>query len=149
MFIRQSYKSLLSVTARRRTTLGYTMPREPMDAQGEANARGLRDRLKGLEFAKVFTSPLQRARQTCALAGFGPVAEVERDLVEWDYGEYEGLRSVEIRAQRPGWELFRDGAYVLEGGRVTRLRDRAIDDTRPATALNGMPLGVRWSGRFE
>jgi broad specificity phosphatase PhoE len=82
----------------------------PLTPKGENNARGLADRLKGLEFARVFTSPLQRARQTCALAGFGPVAEVERNLVEWDYGQYEGLTSKEIRAVRPDWELFRDGA---------------------------------------
>src|SRR5258707_2181309 len=82
----------------------------PLTPQGQSNARGLAARLKGLVFSKVFTSPLQRARQTCALAGFGSVAEVDRDLVEWDYGEYEGLRSAEIRAKRPGWELFRDGA---------------------------------------
>jgi broad specificity phosphatase PhoE len=82
----------------------------PLTPQGECNARALGDRLKGLAFARVFTSPLQRARQTCALAGFGSVAEVESDLVEWNYGEYEGLRSKEIRAKRPGWELFRDGA---------------------------------------
>ena len=82
----------------------------PLTPQGEANAGRLSDRLRGLEFAKVFTSPLQRAMRTCALAGFGPVAEVDSDLVEWNYGEYEGLRTVDIRAQRPGWELFRDGS---------------------------------------
>jgi broad specificity phosphatase PhoE len=65
--------------------------------------------LKEMVLAKVFTSPLQRARRTCALAGFGPVAEVDGDLVEWNYGEYEGRRTAEIRAERPGWELFRDG----------------------------------------
>jgi broad specificity phosphatase PhoE len=82
----------------------------PLTPQGEQNAQRLGDRLREIPFAKVFTSPLQRARQTCALAGFGSVAEVESDLVEWDYGEYEGLRSAEIRAQRPDWQLFRDGA---------------------------------------
>ena len=82
----------------------------PLTPQGEKNAQALADRLKGMVFAKVLTSPLQRARRTCALAGFGPVAEVENDLVEWDYGEYEGLRSAEIRAKRPDWQLFRDGA---------------------------------------
>jgi probable phosphoglycerate mutase len=81
----------------------------PLTAQGEENARRLGARLKGMAFANVLTSPLQRARKTCALAGFGSVAEVENDLVEWNYGEYEGLRSAEIRAKRPGWELFRDG----------------------------------------
>jgi broad specificity phosphatase PhoE len=59
--------------------------------------------------AKVFTSPLQRARQTCELAGFGPVAEIDPDLVEWDYGKYEGRRGAEIRAERPDWNLFCDG----------------------------------------
>jgi broad specificity phosphatase PhoE len=82
----------------------------PLTAQGEKNAKALADPLKGMVFAKVFTSPLQRARKTCALAGFGSVAEVENDLVEWDYGQYEGLRSAEIRAKRPDWQLFRDGA---------------------------------------
>jgi broad specificity phosphatase PhoE len=82
----------------------------PLTPKGECNARALADRLKGLEFARVFTSPLQRARQTCALAGFGSVAEVERGLVEWDYGKYEGLTSKEIRRERPDWQLFRDGA---------------------------------------
>lgn len=82
----------------------------PLTPRGEKNARGLADRLKGIEFAEVLTSPLQRARRTCELAGFGSVAAVDGDLVEWNYGEYEGLRSAEIRAKRPEWELFRDGA---------------------------------------
>src|SRR5258707_5497876 len=81
----------------------------PLTTQGENNARRLASRLNGLEFAKVLTSPLQRAKRTCELAGFGTLAEVDCDLVEWNYGQYEGLRSVEIRAKRPGWELFRDG----------------------------------------
>ena len=82
----------------------------PLTPRGESNARRLADRLKGVQFSKVFTSPLQRARQTCTLAGFGSVAEVDGDLVEWNYGEYEGRRTAEIRAERPGWELFRDGS---------------------------------------
>jgi broad specificity phosphatase PhoE len=81
----------------------------PLTRQGERNARALADRLTGLKFAKVFTSPLQRASKTCALAGFGATAEVDSELVEWNYGEYEGLRSAEIRAKRPDWQLFRDG----------------------------------------
>jgi broad specificity phosphatase PhoE len=81
----------------------------PLTPQGERNARALADRLTGLSFAKVFTSPLQRARKTCALAGFGNVAEVDSDLVEWNYGDYEGLRTTEIHAMRPDWQLFRDG----------------------------------------
>ncbi|MFZ0591653.1 MAG: histidine phosphatase family protein [Bryobacteraceae bacterium] len=81
----------------------------PLTAQGERNARALSQRLTGLVFAKVFTSPLQRARRTCELAGFGPVAEVDSDLVEWNYGAYEGRRTAEIRAESPDWQLFRDG----------------------------------------
>jgi broad specificity phosphatase PhoE len=81
----------------------------PLTAQGERNARALAGRLDGLTFAKVFTSPLQRARRTCELAGFGAVAKIDPDLVEWDYGVYEGRRTEEIRAERPGWQLFRDG----------------------------------------
>src|SRR3989454_10481996 len=67
----------------------------PLTERGERNARRLGERLAGLAFAKVFTSPLQRAARTCELAGFGSVTEVERDLVEWNYGQYEGLRTTE------------------------------------------------------
>jgi len=81
----------------------------PLTERGRRNARALRERLRGLTFGKVFTSPLQRARCTCELAGFGAAAEVDRDLVEWNYGEYEGRRTAEIHAERPGWQLFRDG----------------------------------------
>jgi len=81
----------------------------PLTGRGERNARALGERLNGLKFAKVFTSPLMRARRTCELAGFGSDAEVDQDLVEWDYGEYEGRRTSEIRAERPSWQLFRDG----------------------------------------
>jgi broad specificity phosphatase PhoE len=81
----------------------------PLTERGERNAKSLRERLAGLVFAKVLTSPLQRAVRTCELAGFGAVAEVDPDLVEWNYGDYEGLRTVEIHAKRPGWQLFRDG----------------------------------------
>src|SRR5262249_20267442 len=69
----------------------------------------LGERLAGLTFAKVFSSPLQRALRTCELAGFGPIAEIDPDLVEWNYGDYEGRRGSEIRAKRPDWQLFRDG----------------------------------------
>jgi probable phosphoglycerate mutase len=81
----------------------------PLTERGERNARRLGERLKGLSFAKVFTSPLQRAARTCELAGFGAAAEIDRDLLEWNYGEYEGRRTAEILAERPGWQLFRDG----------------------------------------
>jgi probable phosphoglycerate mutase len=81
----------------------------PLTGSGERAARTLGDRLRGIAFAQVLTSPLQRASTTCALAGFGDVAVADADLVEWDYGEYEGLRTAEILARRPGWNLFRDG----------------------------------------
>ena len=81
----------------------------PLTERGERNARRLAERLRGLGFAKVLNSPLARAARTCELAGFGDVAEVDRDLLEWNYGDYEGRRTVEIHAQRPDWQLFRDG----------------------------------------
>jgi probable phosphoglycerate mutase len=81
----------------------------PLTERGERNARRLAGRLRGLTFARVFTSPLQRARRTCELAGFGAIAEINRDLVEWNYGDYEGRRSAEIHREHPDWILFRDG----------------------------------------
>jgi broad specificity phosphatase PhoE len=81
----------------------------PLTPRGERNALALAGRLDGMTFKKVFTSPLERARRTCELAGFGSVAEVDNDLVEWNYGVYEGRRTAEILAERPGWQLFRDG----------------------------------------
>src|SRR5262245_17489619 len=81
----------------------------PLTTRGEENASRLRERLIGLTLARVWTSTLQRARRTCELAGFASVAELDRDLVEWNYGEYEGRRTAEIHAERPGWQLFRDG----------------------------------------
>jgi broad specificity phosphatase PhoE len=87
----------------------------PLTDRGETDARRLGERLKSINFAVVLTSPLQRARRTCELAGFGDRAEVVPDLREWDYGEYEGLKSVEIRQRRPDWNLFRDGC---PGGEV-------------------------------
>jgi len=82
----------------------------PLTADGERNAVRLGNRLKGMTFAKVFTSPLQRAARTCELSGFGAGAVTDPDLVEWDYGKYEGLTSAEILRERPDWQLFRDGA---------------------------------------
>jgi broad specificity phosphatase PhoE len=81
----------------------------PLTQQGQQNARRLGLRLQGLDFSKVFTSPLQRAHRTCELAGYGSMAEVDPDLVEWDYGQYEGKTTTDILRERPGWELFRDG----------------------------------------
>lgn len=81
----------------------------PLTERGQRNARSLSERLRGLTFAKVFTSPLQRAARTCELAGFRTAAEVDRDLLEWNYGKYEGLQSADILKERPDWQLFRDG----------------------------------------
>src|SRR5258708_33303400 len=76
----------------------------PLTEAGERNAQRLRGRLRGLMFARVFTSPLRRAMRTCELAGFGSMAEIDPDLVEWNYGEYEGRRSVEIHSERSDWQ---------------------------------------------
>ena len=81
----------------------------PLTENGERVALRLGERLKELSPAKVFTSPLRRASRTCELAGFGAIAEIDPDLVEWNYGEYEGRRTADIRLERPGWQLFRDG----------------------------------------
>ena len=81
----------------------------PLTDKGERDAQALGARLKGLNFAHVLTSPLQRARRTAQLAGFGEIMRVDVDLTEWDYGAYEGRRSADLRAERPGWRLFADG----------------------------------------
>jgi probable phosphoglycerate mutase len=95
----------------------------PLTARGERNARRLQIRLRGLQFAKVFTSPLQRALRTCDLAGFGSLAELDHDLVEWNYGKYEGRITAEIHEERPDWRLFRDGC---PGGETAKdVADRA------------------------
>jgi broad specificity phosphatase PhoE len=82
----------------------------PLTERGELQARALGERMRGPVFAKVLTSPSQRAVRTCALAGLAAVAEIDVDLAEWDYGEYEGRRTAEILTERPDWQLFRDGA---------------------------------------
>jgi broad specificity phosphatase PhoE len=103
----------------------------PLTERGERNARQLGERLCGLTIARVYTSPLQRARRTCELAGFGAVAEVDRDLVEWDYGQYEGRRTAEIRAEHPDWLLFRDGCPGGESPTQASARaDRVVSRLR-------------------
>jgi broad specificity phosphatase PhoE len=81
----------------------------PLSRVGEAEARALGQHLRGLEVDRVLSSPLRRATATAALAGFGDRVELTDTLLEFDYGEYEGLTTAEIRAARPGWDLFRDG----------------------------------------
>jgi broad specificity phosphatase PhoE len=117
----------------------------PLTEQGERNARRLGERLAGLTFEKIFTSPLQRARRTCELSGFGEAAEVDRNLVEWNYGDYEGLRTPEIRAKRAGWQLFRDGCPGGESPiQVGARADEVVNHLR---AVNGNVL-VFSSGHF-
>jgi probable phosphoglycerate mutase len=129
----------------------------PLTERGQSNARRLGNQLRGRSFAHVFTSPLQRARRTCELAGFGTEAEVDRDLVEWNYGDYEGLRTAEIHAKRPGWELFRDGCAGGEsagdvGARADRMVDRARAVQQDVLIFSSghflRVLAARWLG-FE
>jgi broad specificity phosphatase PhoE len=81
----------------------------PLTLAGERQALALRGRLEPNRFTKVFSSPLQRAKRTCELSGYGSVAELDRDLVEWNYGDYEGKKRDWILAQRRDWLIFRDG----------------------------------------
>jgi probable phosphoglycerate mutase len=127
----------------------------PLTDRGERNARRLGERLQGLSFAKVFTSPLQRAARTCELAGFKAAAEIDPNLREWDYGAYEGLRSTEIRGRRPDWDLFRDGCPQGESpSQVAARADAAVQRVR---AIDGdvllfssghllRVLAARWLG---
>lgn len=127
----------------------------PLNEEGERKARALHDRLAGLTFDRAYTSPRQRAARTCELAGFGRVATVDPDLVEWDYGAYEGRKTSEILAERPDWRLFRDGCPNGElpadvGARADRViaRLRAADD-RAIVFSSGHILRVlaaRWLG---
>jgi probable phosphoglycerate mutase len=99
----------------------------PLTAHGEDEARKLEPWLRPIPFARVLTSPLQRARQTCELAGLGAAASVEPDLAEWNYGDYEGRLSRDIRKARPDWNVFRDGCPNGEmPGQVSARADRVI-----------------------
>jgi len=127
----------------------------PLTEQGERNARRLGDRLVGLVFEKVFTSSLQRTRRTCELAGFGNVAEIDRNLVEWNYGDYEGLRTTEILSKRPDWQLFRDGCPGGESPEQIGARADAVVTRLRAISGNVLVfssghflrvLTVRWLG---
>lgn len=110
----------------------------PLTERGECNSRRLGERLRGVAFTRVFTSPLQRAKRTCELAGFGLRADIDPDLAEWHYGDYEGLRTADIRARRPEWEAFRDG---FPGGEsvddIGARADRVVNRVR---AINGSVL---------
>jgi len=106
--------------------------------QGEEDARALGIRLKDFKFDHVLSSPLRRARRTCELAGFAGPAAIEPDLVEWDYGHYEGRTLAEIQRETPGWELFRDGCPGGES--VLQITDRADRVVTRLRALEGNVL---------
>ena len=117
----------------------------PLTERGRANAARLGVRLKALSLANAFTSPLQRAVQTCEIAGFKEQAETDPDLVEWNYGKYEGRTTAEIRAERPDWQLFRDGCPGGESpAQICARADRVVSRLR---AVQGNAL-VFSSGHF-
>jgi broad specificity phosphatase PhoE len=127
----------------------------PLIERGEKNARQLGERLLGMTFAKVFTSPLQRATRTCELAGFAAVAQVDPDLVEWNYGQYNGHTIAEILSKSPGWQLFRDGCPGGESpAQISARADRVVQKVRaiPGNVLlfsSGhflRVLAARWLG---
>jgi broad specificity phosphatase PhoE len=104
-----------------------------MTEKGERNALALGERLRGYKFANVYSSPLKRATRTCELSGFQARAELDHDLVEWNYGEYEGRTTVEIQTERPGWLLFRDGCPGGETpAQVAARADRVLVRVRAA-----------------
>jgi probable phosphoglycerate mutase len=127
----------------------------PLTENGERQARALGTRLRGESFAKVLTSPAQRAVRTCELAGFGALAVIDPDLAEWDYGAYEGRRTADILSERPGWDLFHDGAPNGEtpeqvGARadqvIARIRGVAGDVLVFSSAHLSRVLSARWLG---
>lgn len=128
----------------------------PLTPGGEDQARRLGRRLEGMEFARIVTSPLQRATRTCELAGFAARAEPDPDLVEWHYGDYEGVRTADILKARPGWSLFKDGCPGGEspaeiGARadrvIARLRSAGAGDTLVFSSGHiSRVLAARWLG---
>ncbi len=127
----------------------------PLTERGEDTARALGHRLIGLSFDKVLTSPLQRASRTCEPAGFSAMSEAEPDLVEWKYGEFEGLRTAEIRGKRPDWQLFRDGCPGGEspeevGARADRVLERICAEEGNILLFSSghflRVLAIRWLG---
>lgn len=127
----------------------------PLTENGERQALNLRGRLQGSAFTHVLTSPLQRANRTCELAGFGATAQSIPDLMEWDYGDYEGKTTVTIREQQPGWNVFQQGCP--HGESVEQVADRADRVVARLRQLDGVvavfshghflrALAVRWVG---
>ncbi|MDR3372413.1 MAG: histidine phosphatase family protein [Ancalomicrobiaceae bacterium] len=127
----------------------------PLTAHGRDEARALKPWLAHIRFDRVLMSPLQRARDTADLAGFGSIATVEPDLAEWNYGDYEGRLSVDIRRERPGWSMFKDGCPNGESpsdlsARADRLVERLSRLSGHVALFShgeiGRALGVRWIG---
>jgi broad specificity phosphatase PhoE len=127
----------------------------PLTEHGRSTAGQLRARLAGLDFQRVLCSPLTRSRETCSLSGFGALAVECPDLLEWDYGEYEGLTSAEIKQQRPDWNLWRDGCPGGEApGDVGARADRVLAELYGSSATTAIfshghmlrVLGARWIG---
>jgi len=127
----------------------------PLSEAGEAEARALAPWLRGIHFGHVLTSPLRRARRTCELAGLGGSVEVNPDLEEWRYGQYEGLTSTQIHRERPDWSVYRDGAPG--GETAAEVSGRADHMIAHLGKLHGnvaifthgqfaAVLGVRWVG---
>jgi probable phosphoglycerate mutase len=104
----------------------------PLTADGRRRAQAVARRLSGRPFALVLSSPLVRALETCRLAGYGDVAETTPDLMEWDYGDYEGRRTVDIQQERPGWSLWRDGVPGGESIEQVGGRTRKVIETAEA-----------------
>jgi broad specificity phosphatase PhoE len=103
----------------------------PLTKRGEENARRLGKLIGNEKFARVFVSPLARTRRTCELAGFGARAEQLDDLLEWNYGDYEGAKTADVRRERPDWQLFRDGCPGGESPEDVAARaDRVIEQLR-------------------
>jgi probable phosphoglycerate mutase len=126
-----------------------------LTTNGEAQARALEPTLRDVPLARVFSSPLQRARRTAELAGVGADLSIEPDLIEWNYGEYDGLRLDEIRRRQPGWMIYRDGCPGGEApadvaARADRLIARLRSQPGPIAVFThghfGRVLGTRWIG---
>jgi broad specificity phosphatase PhoE len=126
-----------------------------LTANGVDEARELGKQLQGIPFAHVFTSPLKRALQTCDLAGLSNVRKIEPDLAEWDYGDYEGRRSADIRKERPDWNVFRDGCpggetpaqiAVRADRLIARLRELDGNIALFSHGQIGSAIATRWIG---
>jgi probable phosphoglycerate mutase len=107
----------------------------PLTAVGEGKAASIAGKLAGRQFGLVLVSPLERARRTCEIAGYGAQARIDPDLLEWNYGDYEGKTTDEIRQARPGWFLFRDG--VPNGETIEQVAERARRVIERAVASQG------------